>query len=280
MRKYLRDGSEVEVIQTLQLDGKEQYIVGHILLDEEGEEVDIGNPVIVDRVFDSLLRNKYSQESEIEKKRLDRYRDEANVLGAQIVALRKEQWELETQRKALITKLSQVDALKDIEAILEGKFTHYILPQDYSGIPTIISAEVVHRGAYSVPARHVLSLFGDIKGGFEWRKSSEFSGHGEFKKCIPCKSLEEAKQKEAEIILGLLKESGTHRLRDYISAADKAGVVIPTKYRDALRAEEKRRLCSRLEEARKSLRDVLDDFKSAGVPAPEDQPQNEEERPF
>lgn len=282
MRKYLRDGSEVEVVQTIQIEGEEYHIVGRVLMDEDGEEADIGEPVIVDKVFDSPLRNKYSEESESEKKRLDRYKAEANELGAKIVALRKEHYELESQKKALISKLSQVEALKDIESILEGKFTHYVLLQEYSGIPSIITADEAKKSDYyRTPTKHVLSLFGDVEGGFEWNKTSDFRGYGDFKRCIPCKSLEAAKAKEKEIILGLLAEKLSHRLGDYIAAADKAGVEVPAEYREALRNEEKKRLFNRLAEARKSVGSVLKDFKAAGllVPGKEEQVE-EEEKPF
>lgn len=132
-------------------------------------------------------------------------------LTAQRNAIRTELSDAERERKRVIDRLKQVDALRHIEDYLDGKFAYFVVVSDYSK-PTIESAEEAIAGGgtgdenrYGRGPQKLLTLFGDTKGDLQWRINRYSDGSGSYgdKDVYPCKTREEA----IEIIRKLYAEA-------------------------------------------------------------------------
>jgi hypothetical protein len=238
--KYLKNGKAVEVVSVLP-DGQ-----GFVVRDyfETFGDVD-GEPIleldervhIVKRVFDEAPTEKIHAEYEAAEKRLQ------EVIN-KISEARTELRIVEQERKAVLSKLEQMPALRRLEAWIDGKVTHFVT-YNYGRVSVLKKDELKsgdeeNRYRRGPEKLKLLTLFGDTEGNLIWEANKYRDGSGSWGlECWMCCSEEEAKKIAAEVIDRELLPDRVYYRDSLIKSADDIGHAIDPKHR-VLCNEEKR----------------------------------------
>lgn len=174
-------------------------------------------------------------------------------LNAKIAAARAELSKLtttirtaETEGKARLAKLAQYDQLKRLEDFLDGKITHYVCAAHEP--PKILPIEQAKAEQRSRDLR-LLCLFGTTR-------YSDGSGGNEY--VFPCCGIDEAKETAGKIFADHFAGKSvdgdkTFPRRDWLEAADKAGIYVPDEYRAAVLDREAKERAMKIKELEEKL---------------------------
>lgn len=116
MRKFLSDGQEVEVQQELPNGGA---LVVNIMLEQDGEEFEDGEPYFVKRVFDTEPVLKFGPEIAGLQLAIKNMQEERNGLLGELRALRRDMAAAKERR-------SKTPGLEKLDALIEGRVTHLV----------------------------------------------------------------------------------------------------------------------------------------------------------
>lgn len=255
MIKYLSNGPEVRVIQTLN-DGR--VLVEPIFENPNDGDEYSGNPFIVNEkeIFDKPPTHKKSEE-------VIKLNQQIEELNTKLRGLRKEVKDFETTHTERIKCLQQFKGLELLEKFVKGEITHYVEIRSYSN-PKIIpfdKTEADYTDGQGVRSLKLLSLFGKATGDLEWRLSHYSDGSGSYSTVIPCVSLEEAEQ----IIRNWIKDTVADNLdtntnsspsRKIIELAKEYKYELPTEYIELVVKREKENYNKKVQKLEKELADV------------------------
>jgi len=167
------------------------------------------------------------------------------LLRERITALQTEQQWREADRKALITKISQNEALHDLEAFIEGKIEWFTTNQ--CGRIAVHSKDellqVKSDYAYRVTnERKLLSLFGGANGDLLWKINDYKDGSGSWTEVYPFITRESAVEKAATLIADVFARWNDDKKKDgYLEsaayAAEKLGLEVPEEVSSHLKAQ-------------------------------------------
>lgn len=217
-RKYLENGTAVEVVETI----AGGFLVQQIY--ENGEDEWMGDrKFYAERVFDEApteaLDARFS-ELQIQIEKMEHRKDELQQLHRQS----------ETDHKQILDKLSRHEQLRHLMDFIDGKITHYVT-HDYWRLEIIPFTEAICGGEDS---RHpnksrlrLLSLFGDTKGNLAWNLNRYRDGSGSETMAYPVTSYEEGVRLLGQLIAASLEKPPTEYL---IASANKYGIALPDSY--------------------------------------------------
>lgn len=174
---------------------------------------------------------------------------EIDLLDEKIAAKRNELTQIEQAlreanagRDAMLKRIKENEALRRIDAFLAGEITHYVLCGEYSAMDIIAVGDTAPEYAERGELR-LLSLTASMAKSWNskeatvrWDLNRYSDGSGNNTTCVPCTSLDDAKQVLGDLIAQrfALWESGKEK--SYISytasAAKKFGLPIPQRYLD------------------------------------------------
>jgi hypothetical protein len=183
-------------------------------------------------------------------------------LNAKIAAARAELSKLtttirtaETEGKARLAKLAQYDQLKRLEDFLDGKITHYVCAT-YEP-PKIFPIEQAKAEQCDRDLR-LLCLFGTTERSLVWKLNRYNDGSGCYRYVFPCCSIDEAKETAGKIFADHFAGKSvdgdkTFPRRDWLEAADKAGIYVPDEYRAAVLDREAKERAMKIKELEEKL---------------------------
>jgi len=243
MRKYLRDGQEVEVISEV----KDGFLIQNVIYDSYSDEEYIEDSIsyFTNKVFDKPPTIQYAEKVKSLKKEIE----ELNTLKRNIVEEIKQS---EERHKETIKKFNKYSELKNLNMFIDGKITHYAF-LNWSGGEIVTFEKAVCQ--YDHKTLKLLTLFGKSKGNLEWRLS-EYSDHsGGWNTVIPCFSFEEARQEVQKHIDAKIKEDD--RPNEYIiKCAKKYNLKIDKNYVKKCKDEQKEAYRKKVVECKRELKEA------------------------
>jgi len=235
--KYLDDGQQVNVIE----ETKSGLVVEPFYLDEEGEQFP-GNYIFVDRVHNEPPTKLYHKEVASLIAHAEQVRNEVKELA-------QKSWKLENDIRAgqrdyviKMDKLKRLPQLELLEDFVDGKITHLFYLCNYSPRITEFRKDV---DEYSRGELKLLTLHGNTKGDLQWKINRYSDGSGSYTEIIPCRSLDQAREKAQVWINGLEKERYTSTLGKF---ASEHGLTIPTEFTEHEQIKRRMELKRRLDE--------------------------------
>jgi len=254
MRKYLRDGQEVEVIKKI----KDGFLVQDVFYSEdeyENEYVDDSKTYFIEKVFDKAPELKYTIE-------VNRLEEKVNELHKQKEKLQAEIEKATEENKNKMKKFNKFSELKNLNMFIDGEITHFALLKWERRIVTF--DEFVCKEDHTGNSPYILkllTLFGKSKGDLEWRINEYKDGSGSWKTAVPCSSFEEARQELQKYIDAEIETDDTSA-RYIIECAKEYNLRIDKnyikKYKDKQKEEYRRKVVEckeELKEAQKKLKE-------------------------
>lgn len=226
---YTRDGAKCSYVGT----AEDKHIVRAFLEYEDGEE--LGELSVVDAVCAKPPTEVLDAEvAELSKREAD--------LRAEIYELEESKRRATHESKALLAKLKQHDVLKDIDAVIEGRFTHFV-SKSYSGVKIVERDEALNDESdrYRRSLR-LLSLFGGSNGDLTWQINRYSDGSGSWDFVWPCLSLDEARARALKLCeehYAAVRSKRDHLNSSFLESAAKLGFPLPD---DLSRADREARL--------------------------------------
>ena len=158
--------------------------------------------------------------------------------------------EAEAAGKERLAKLAQYEQLKRLEDFLDGKITHYVMA-DW-GPPEIVLLAEANVEQFDKHLR-LLCLFGTPGRTLEWKLNRYSNGSGCYDYVFPCCGIEEAKEKLGRIFSDHFAGKSVDNdkvspRRDWIDAAEKAGITVPDEYRSVVEKRESEERAMRIKE--------------------------------
>jgi hypothetical protein len=262
MRKYLEDGSEIEVISVAKADnGTDIYLYREIYEPEDGEGETSSDIYATTRTFDRPPETKKHAE-------LERLQREINTARAELAEITRSKRAEADRYKELLAKLKLIPALENIEAAINGEVTHFVLVDKYGGTVQIQSAsEGGGVSRYNPTRKLALALFVDSEQSTNWQAwYGEYNGHGDFKNVIPCVGLEAAETKARALIARAMDEcKGTGYASRLIDNARALGVAVPERLLKLVADEQARVASEELAQARKRLESAEAAARQVGI---------------
>jgi hypothetical protein len=263
-RVYTSSGEEVEY-RSLVGDGR--HVVAPVIIvcdpnNKENEWEEICDETIVREVFDVPPSAKRNEE-------IDRLDQEIGDKRQQLRNLTDELRQADATKAELMSRLSQIEALRDIELYMAGKFTHVVTARKIlsNGIPQDVEVELFAEGCRERSFDRgkeiaMLCLFGRSDRRLTWRLNDYKDGSGEWRLVVPCVSEEDAKQKAGEMIRDGLqrmieKNHGDYDLlKSLTDSAKKIGFKVEEKFLTARRDWELRFGAEQLKKLEAQISDV------------------------
>lgn len=210
------------------------------VIDEDGEESD-GDLLSLPEagLSDRPLRRKVDDDIARAREALADLREQIRTEEARLA-------EADASGKRRLDRLKEHRALVRIEEFLDGKITHFVEWIGEWRPPVIVAASeaTTADGGHHRSALKLLTLFGKTGGDLEWRLNRYSDGSGSNNTVYPCRSLEEAQQKAAEIFAehtasAMEPETNTKPSERWLAGADACGTALGAEYAAAAhRAEE------------------------------------------
>lgn len=157
-------------------------------------------------------------------------------LDAKIYALKQQLRGFETdirqkqaEMKGLMERLSSVPALRNLEAFIEGKMTHFVVKR-FSSIEILTKDQALDDNDCYDKGVKLLSLFGTSKGNMSWKLNQYKDGSGTWTEVYPATSLEDAKAQAADLLNEAWEEvrsGSTAYLTTHVKSAAEIGLPIP-----------------------------------------------------
>jgi hypothetical protein len=188
--KYLKNGKAVELKHTL--DNSDGFVVAEIVKFDSGEECE-GELSIVHEIFDNPPLSKLHRKAEDITKAIHHKQKRRDEIDKEIQDKIVQRNKLKDDCRGyedMIGNLTKHKALKNIEAFIEGKITHYV-GSHYSEIHIIDRFSKENKSEYG-GERRLLSLDGRSNGDLQWRLSRYSDDSGSWEDVVPCLSIEEA----------------------------------------------------------------------------------------
>lgn len=246
-KKYLIDGQEVELVQSL---ANGQSLVAAIYEgnDDESEWSDNGKPFVVDKVFDVPPTERYH--AEIQK--LQKVIAEMEAKRDALAEAARETWQQKADREA---KFKRHAVLDNVELFIDGKITHYV-KLEYNYCPKVIS--VAETACHDDRHKFKLLTLGAKHGEpLRWEINGYADGSGSGWGVIPCISEEEAINHVKRLIaIEFQGNGGMNGVReDWVIGAEKYGVAVPDAYRKKVMTQKLASLKSNISYTRKQAQD-------------------------
>lgn len=220
--KYLENGEQVEVVSQIDVGG---FVVRGIF-ESEDDAPHTGQPFYVAKVFDAPPTAKLEARVSDLDRRISEKEQRLAEIRSEIVAL-------ESHNKDFINRCSKIAELKDLQAYLDGRITHYVVCS-YS--PAIVKFSETKSEYANNGELRLLSLFGDSKGHLTWRLNQYRDGSGSSTDVYPCLSEEEAKEKLRDYLVSNFEgQLGYNGSKYFLEAAQKFGIELPTRLIDLAR---------------------------------------------
>ena len=197
--------------------------------------------------FDKLCTvDKFHREPPVEvyTQELDALSDKADKLRSEIASLDNGLRAKQASSAELLKKLARFDALRDLEAYIDGKITHFVIENFYevqiAGKDDALDENPREKWD---KRQKLVVLFGDTKGNLSWGLNQYRDGSGSsWQRVYPCLSLDEAKAKATELIMGRLElyvaGERTAYVDKLIAGADRYGIPVPDAARSKLKVEQ------------------------------------------
>lgn len=230
---YLKDGQKVEIIQKLN-DGR--FLVDSVFEDDD-EQFTAESPYVVDRVFDSAPEKVFHD-------KIDTLKAEIESLNNKHYELQKELLGAKEQHEKKINGYKKFDALKYLDAFIEGKLTHYVILDRWH--PVILEFNESYSDDRARDKLKLLTLFGNSNGNLTWELNNYKDGSGYNRQVIPCTSLEEAKIELGNFINGLDEISD-----EIIGIAQRYEIEIKKELLEKYKQDRRRQLMKKIEENKK-----------------------------
>lgn len=255
MIKYLSNGPEVRVIQTLN-DGT--VLVEPIFENPNDGEPYEGNPFIVNanQIFDKPPIQKKAEE-------VIKLNEQISELNMKLRDLRQEVSAFEKTYEDRILKIQRHKGIELLENFIDGKITHYV--EINYGTPKIIpfnESESDFAEGKGVRRLRLLSLFGKATEDLEWGLNEYRDGSGRYSTVIPCVSLETA----CQVVKDWIKETVEKDMdpenkdnrpgRSIINLAKEYEYVLPKEYIEAVVRKEEEVRQKKIEKLEKELADA------------------------
>ena len=220
-------------------------VLGHEVWEDPKsyEEIEGELQIIRTKLFDKPPRGKRIAEiAELNAK--------ISAAHAELATLTKDIREAEAAGKERLAKLAQHEQLKRLEDFMDGKITHYVIA-DY-GPPNIVALAEANVEQFDKHLR-LLCLFGTPGRTLEWKLNRYSDGSGCYYYVFPCCGIEEAKEKLGRIFSDHFagKSVDSDKVsprRDWIDAAEKAGITVPDEYRSVVEKRESKERAMRIKE--------------------------------
>lgn len=116
--------------------------------------------------------------------------------------MRRERAELSRDQHAIRLRLKENEALRNIDAFLLGKITHFVIANKVPEIKTFEQA-IERNKEYGGKELRLLGLFGDPKRDVCWRTTMYGDGSGSMTDVVPCLSLEEAQDRAKAMLVAV-----------------------------------------------------------------------------
>lgn len=211
---YLETGEEVDLIEKCE----SGFIVAQYYEFNDGydggepREPVTGAPMFVKKIYPAEMVPVLLPE--IKARRV-----ENSELIRDISAMRLELTSLKAERARLVDKLKQVPALQNLEMILDGKITHFVM-EDYAYTTVHPIADLIckdDRGRNEYPEQwKLLTLFGKSKSDLQWRINAYSDGSGRNQcNCWLFTSNESAVEFAVSRLLKIVRELGDHQDGSY-----------------------------------------------------------------
>jgi hypothetical protein len=255
--KYLRNGQAVDVV--CELPNQLGFVVQKYYDNPDGGQYLDDQKKVVERVYDS------PPVEHIDKRVRDAETKLRDLEGA-IHNANRELRTVEQERKAILTKLQQVPALRRLEAWIDGKVTHFVTV-NWRSVQVLTKAELICQS--DAEDRHrrppgrmkLVTLFGDTNGDINWNVNQYRDGSGSSEQeCFMCCSEEEAKTKAAEIIDEKFREVDSGKpdawLGDLIKSAEAIGHPVADRYREIVKQAKIDDLQKKVINARQALENI------------------------
>lgn len=201
---------------------------------DEPPYTEFGEPTFRTHLFPGVPTQKQHED-------IVRLEKEIAAKRTELFALRAEANKIEQEGKDRVTRLKQYEALRDLDRIMNGEVTHYVIP----GLcPKILAVEDA-KSDYENRQLRLLACQVTINSSTKkigWHLSRYYDGSGKGDDVIPCLSYEEAVEVVQAEIAGQWQKWATsnHNFRGY-EAVEKAsrayGVDIPESYLTAAKTQ-------------------------------------------
>lgn len=201
---------------------------------DEPPYTEFGEPTFRTHLFPGVSTQKQHED-------IVRLEKEIAAKRTELFALRVEANKIEQEGKDRVTRLKQYEALRDLDRIMNGEVTHYVIP----GLcPKILAVEDA-KSDYENRQLRLLACQVTINSSTKkigWHLSRYYDGSGNGGDVIPCLSYEEAVEVVQAEIAGQWQKWATsnHNFRGY-EAVEKAsrayGVDIPESYLTAAKTQ-------------------------------------------
>jgi len=267
--KYLKNGKAVEVVSVLP-DGqgfvvRESIQVIDLDTGEQSREL-CDRLQVVKRVFDKAPTTVMDAEYEAAEQRL------GNIVR-KIADATLELRVVEQDRKAVLSKLQQMPALKRLEDWIDGKVTHFVT-LSYGTVSVLTKDELKCASESNYRERRapvrwkLITLFGDANGNLIWEANKYSDGSGSWScECWMCCSEEEARVLAAQVIdRELLPERNYYR-ESLIKSADKIGHPIDPKHRNLANEEKRAELLKKFASRKQELDELEKQLLALNPPA-------------
>lgn len=183
-RVYSLDGREFIYVGAA---GQFGHVASPLFENGYGDEV-TGAPEIVDQLFDKPPAQKLDADVARLESECNRLREQRDRLGDVIAGM-------ERERLSILDRLKRHEALTNLDALLEGKMTHLVVLNRYSGAPEIVEigkARAQDSDRWNEKQRLLVLRFNKTGVTVEWGLSQYSDGSGDAQRCISCPSLDEA----------------------------------------------------------------------------------------
>lgn len=195
---YNLDGQEAEYIQPV---GDEGHLVRPVLQGGDPDDgwTDMGSPTVWDEIYRKAPVPKFDAEIAEARAELDELLQRATTEQQALYKMQAERRELQRDQEAVRTRLKENEALRNIDAFLAGKITHFVTFE--SDVPEVQTAKeaLEHRDGSTKTIR-LLGLFGDEERSVRWKATTYGDGSGSMKEVFPCLSLEEAQERARNLL--------------------------------------------------------------------------------
>lgn len=213
--------------------------------DDDEVETWLGAPTVLHRVLPThdAAKEKISAELADIQQSIEKANERLNQLREETHAMRRENEQIEKQRKAEYAKHT---ALSRIDDFIAGKITHFVTASYEGVILESLAAGVASTDKYD-RALKLLSLYGDSNGDLQWRINHYSDGSGSSRKVYPFCSEEEAlafarklvSDELADMVAGKCPMNGAGvpaALHIAVKSASRFGVEVPQQLLDTKHA--------------------------------------------
>jgi hypothetical protein len=191
---------------------------------------------------------------EVIEARVSELQAKAVALQERIYNAEKTLRESERTTKGRLERLAKFDALASIEAIIDGKMTHFVRVGPYDGVVRVLTKEQeLHpqddRCRFDPKEIRLMCLFGRSGGDLTWKVNDYYDGSGNWHAVYPCTSLDEANALATKIITKKFTTFDSARAWESEMAAKSAttiGVPIPKHIAAGIAAYKKQQIAERL----------------------------------